>query len=411
VESRTNPGNGTNAGGVDAPRPASFLERLVSRLLPGRFLGISLFWKIFLANLILVALVATAGVILALGSRSIAESEVTAVGIVTATVLILLSIAMNTGLVRLALLPVDSLTDTIERVRRGDTAVRAATSPVADPGLRNLGDALNEMLDNLSVNRHRQRELARRVLQAEERERQRIAHELYSGTAQTLAGVLVRLRIAERHLSSGADGSIDEIREEVVSALEEIRGVARRLRPPELDELGVRVALEAHVRSMAEGRNIDIRFEGDVPPLSRESQLALFRIVQEATSNAILHSGTDRLKVRFSAHGSGVLAEVEDDGHGFDVSSALAHTGESLGLFGMHERAGYVQGEISLESGPGRGTRVRVIIPGHPEQTLVDDDTDPFGGTAERLVAGLLDEEPDLAAAAGSDGRGKRTSF
>ncbi len=411
MESRTNPGNGTNAGGVDAPRPASFLERLVSRLLPGRFLGISLFWKIFLANLILVALVATAGVILALGSRSIAESEVTAVGIVTATVLILLSIAMNTGLVRLALLPVDSLTDTIERVRRGDTAVRAATSPVADPGLRNLGDALNEMLDNLSVNRHRQRELARRVLQAEERERQRIAHELYSGTAQTLAGVLVRLRIAERHLSSGADGSIDEIREEVVSALEEIRGVARRLRPPELDELGVRVALEAHVRSMAEGRNIDIRFEGDVPPLSRESQLALFRIVQEATSNAILHSGTDRLRVRFSTHGNGVLAEVEDDGHGFDVSSALAHTGESLGLFGMHERAGYVQGEISLESGPGRGTRVRVIIPGHPEQTLVDDDTDPFGGTAERLVAGLLDEEPDLAAAAGSDGRGKRTSF
>ncbi len=407
MEPRTNPGNGPSAGSERPPRRTSFLEKLASQGTIGRFLRISLFWKIFLANLVLVGLAAAAGVVLALSSGRIAESEVTAVGILAGTMLILLSIAINTGLVRLALLPVDTLTETMRRVREGETAARAPMSPVADPGLRNLGDALNEMLDNLSVNRRRQKELARRVLESEERERQRIAHELYSGTAQTLAGVLVRLRIAERHLSSGADGSIDEIREEVVSALEEIRGVARRLRPPELDELGVRVALEAHVRSMAEGRNIEIRFEGDVPSLSRESKLALFRIVQEATSNAILHAGADHLNVRFSSHDDGVLAEVEDDGRGFDVGSALAHTGESLGLFGMHERAGYVQGELSLESGPGRGTRVRVVIPGHPEETAGG----TFDGTADRLVEGLLNEEPDLAAAAGGDGRGEPTPF
>jgi hypothetical protein len=85
---------------------------------------------------------------------------------------------------------------------------------------------------------------------------------------------------------------------------------------------------------------------------------------------------------------------VVDDGHGFDLGTALAQTGQSLGLFGMHERAGYVQGELSLESGPGRGTRVRVVIPSAPRR-----EPGPSHGTADRLVDGLVERE-DLAAAA-----------
>ncbi|HSG06720.1 MAG TPA: sensor histidine kinase, partial [Longimicrobiales bacterium] len=255
-------------------------------------------------------------------------------------------------------------------------------------------EVFNDMLDALSASRTRQQELARRVLESEERERQRIAHELYSGTAQTLAGVLVRLRIAERHLTGGQDSSIMEIREEVVSALEEIRGVARRLRPPELDELGVRVALEAHARSMTEGRRMDIQFHGEVPALSRESSLALFRIVQEAISNAVLHSGADTVDVTFVTGEASVVVEIVDDGRGFDLGVALAQTGQSLGLFGMHERAGYVQGELSLESGPGRGTRVRVNLP-----LTAQRESDPVSGTVDRLVDGLVD---DVALAAAS---------
>jgi len=384
--------------------------RLARRPAVSGFLGVSLFWKIFLANLLLVGIGAMAGVMLAFGSARIDNGAGTAAGLVTATVLILFSVAINVGLVRLALSPVENLSDTVQKVRKGDTTARASASAVADPGLRRLTDVLNEMLDALSANRRRQKELARRVLESEERERQRIAHELYAGTAQTLAGVLVRLRIAERHLSSGANGSIDEIREEVVSALEEIRGVARRLRPPELDELGVRVALEAHVRSMAGSRSIDVRFEGEVPPLSRESNLALFRIVQEAISNTILHAGAESLRVRFSEHRDGVLAEVEDDGRGFDLASVLAHTGESLGLFGMHERAGYVHGELSLESGPGRGTRVRVIIPRQPDSGFDETGASALEGTVDRLVEGLV-VEPDLAATAASDAASEPTGF
>jgi len=362
-------------------------------------LRLSLFWKILLANAVLVVLAAAVGVCLAAGAGREASGPLTLGAVAGSIVVLVGSVVADAWLVRLALSPLMSLQETAARIGRGDTEARAPDSPVADAHLRRVTDTFNDMLDSLSANRTRQQELARRVLESEERERQRIAHELYSGTAQTLAGVLIRLRIAERHLSSGADGSISEIREEVVSALEEIRGVARRLRPPELDELGVKVALEAHARSLGEGRRIEFRFHGDVPPLSRESSLALFRIVQEALSNAVLHSGADSVDVRFSVEGDVVVAEIVDDGHGFDLGSALAQTGQSLGLFGMHERAGYVQGELSLESGPGRGTRVRVVIPSTPRR-----EPGKSQGTVDRLVDGLVETEELAAAAATHQG-------
>lgn len=357
-------------------------------------LRLSLFWKILLANGVLIALAAGVGACLAAGVGRSASGPMAVAAVVGCLLVLLTSVFVDAWLVRLALSPLRSLEEVAARIGRGEMDARAPGSLVADVRLRRVTDTFNEMLDALSANRTRQQELARRVLESEERERQRIAHELYSGTAQTLAGVLVRLRIAERHLSSGADGSISEIREEVVSALEEIRGVARRLRPPELDELGVRVALEAHARSLGEGRRIEVRFNGDVPPISRESSLALFRIVQEALSNAVLHSGADTVDVRFSREGDTVVTEIVDDGHGFDLGTALAQTGQSLGLFGMHERAGYVQGELSLESGPGRGTRVRVVIPSTPRR-----EPGQSHGTVDRLVDGLVETE-ELAATA-----------
>lgn len=388
----TAPLHGTTSAFADAVDGS--LERLgrVSAARP--LLRLSVFWKIFLANVVLVAVGAGVGAGLAVGARDSDTGTIAVVALTSGAVVILLGVLINAILVRLALSPLETLEHTARRVGSGEMEARAETSPLADSGLLRVTEIFNEMLDSLSVNRARQRELARRVLESEERERQRIAHELYSGTAQTLAGVLVRLRIAERHLSSSANGSINEIREEVVSALEEIRGVARRLRPPELDELGVRAALEAHARSMTQGRRMDVRFEGSVPSLSRESSLALFRIVQEAITNAVLHSGADTVTVRISHDPQAVTAEVTDDGCGLDVPAVLAQSGQSLGLFGMHERAGYVQGELSLESGPGRGTRVKVVLPLTPTRAAPAMD-----GTVERLVEGLLDPS-DLAAAA-----------
>lgn len=364
------------------------------------FLRLTVFWKIFLANVALVIIGAGTGAMLAMGMHEAAPGTVAVTAIAAGSVIILLGVLVNAILVRTALSPMQALEETARRVGQGQTDARAEDSPLSDRGLTRVTRVFNDMLDALSANQTRQQELARRVLESEERERQRIAHELYSGTAQTLAGVLVRLRIAERHLTGGADDAIMEIREEVVNALEEIRGVARRLRPPELDELGVRVALEAHARSMTEGRRMDVRFHGQVPALSRESSLALFRIVQEALSNAVLHSGADTIDVNFTTGAGSVVVEVLDDGCGFDLAAALAQTGQSLGLFGMHERAGYVQGELSLESGPGRGTRVRVVLPLAPQREAQR----AVHGTVDRLVDGLV-EDAELAAASAAGPR------
>ena len=363
-------------------------------------LGLSLFWKIFLANLVLAAASAAAGAALARAMATSGSGTVLTAGIILGAVVILISLAVNAGLVRYAISPLADLRKAAVKIRAGDMGARAGQSPVADTSFQQVVEVFNEMLDVLSLNRTRQQELARRVLESEERERQLIAHELYSGTAQTLAGVLVRLRIAERHENTGTTGSIEEIREEVVHALEEVRGVARRLRPPELDELGVRVALEAHTRSMTEGKRLETRFVGKLPELSREVSLALFRIVQEAISNAAIHSGAENLIVRFDSRAGSVIVEVEDDGTGFDLSTALGQAGGSLGLFGMHERAGYVCGELSLESGPALGTRVRVVIPMEPGSEAGPRPFEPLAGTVDRLMEGLVGPEDDVSARA-----------
>lgn len=383
--------------GAGAARPADRTEGRGSGA-SHPLLGLSLFWKIFLANLALAAVSAAAGAWLTASIPQGNSGALMVTAILVASTVILVSLAVNAGLVRYALSPLASLHQAALRIRSGDADARAEELPTADESLREVIRVFNDMLEVLSVSRERQQELARRVLESEERERQLIAHELYSGTAQTLAGVLVRLRIAERHQAGGTPGSIEEIREQVVEALEEVRGVARRLRPPELDELGVRVALEAHARSMTEGRRPEVRFSGELPELSREVSLALFRIVQEAISNAALHAGADTLDVRFHFDEDYVSAEVEDDGVGFDLGAALGQAGGSLGLFGMHERAGYVNGELSIESGPGLGTKVRVVI---PRGVRIVPDVFPAGhveATLERLRDGLA-----APAAAGHD--------
>ncbi len=347
-----------------------------------RFLGLPLFWKIVLANLVLVAVAALVSARVAADATQVSSGELTAMTVGAVVTVIFASVVVNAVLIRLALSPLEALERTAGRVARGAFDARVPASPLADRRLRRTTAVFNDMLDSLSASRIRRLELARRVLQSEERERQRIAHELYSGTAQTLAGVLVRLRITERHPSGDADGAIVEIREGVVSALEEIRGIARRLRPPELDELGVRAALEAHARSLVEGRPIEIRFEGDIPPMSRESELALFRIIQEGLRNAVMHAGADSVSVTFTREGESVVAEIVDDGQGFDLGEALIHTEKSLGISGMRERAGYVHGELSLESDAHRGTRLRVVIPPRPRPELQEE----FGAGTTRVA-------------------------
>ncbi len=269
---------------------------------------------------------------------------------------------------RVALRPIRALTETAERLREGDWDVRAEPSSLADHRVERLGLVLNEMLDAMDEARRLQREGSRRVLDAEERDREEIAHELYAGTAQTLAGVLIRLRVLGRAISHGDPAPVlDEVTSEVRTALEEVRTVARRLRPPELDELGILAALEAHARQLMETEDAapEIVFDGDVPDedLDPGARLALFRIVQEAVTNAVIHAEASQVRVEFSVRPEAFRAAIVDDGIGFDPRSALPSTDSRLGLVGMRERADYVGGSVTVLSRLGLGTLVRLDVP------------------------------------------------
>lgn len=343
-----------------------------------RLLAFPLFWKLVLSNIFLMA---TVGLVVAGVVRTAGEPGVP--GAVLAVLLLGALAAAGTvsgWIVRLALHPLEQLEETTEAVRKGDLAARAPRSPLADRRLDRVRRVLNEMLDALDVARRRQKELSRRVLRAEERERELIASELYAGTAQTLAGVLVRLRVLQRNWGDeGSSEQLEFLGMEVRAALEEVRAVARRLRPPELDELGVRAALEAHARSLTDAEGIRVEFTGELPEngLSEDARLALFRVVQEALTNVARHARATRVSVRFQEARDGLVTEVTDNGVGFDPRELGSQDQARLGLLNMIERAGYAQGSIHVDAAPGEGTRVRLVLPWHSgEPETVDDRLD-----------------------------------
>lgn len=214
--------------------------------------------------------------------------------------------------------------------------------------------------------RRRLREFGAGALRAAEEERRRIARELHDDTAQRLATLMIRLRLLERSADEDRRGEIlREMREEVLACSESVRRIARGLRPPELEELGVTAAIRSHARGLTENLDLDVQIEaeGAVDTLSEEARLALYRILQEALSNVVRHAEAETVVVRLGSRDGRVTAEVEDDGVGFDVDRVGPGRGGRLGLVGMEERASLVGGSVEVDSEPGEGTRVRVQIP------------------------------------------------
>lgn len=338
-----------------------------------KLLRIPLFYKILIANAVIVMTGAVVG-----GSVTAqyvrADSGNLALHLIVPLTLIgvALSVAVNALILRIALRPLKQLEETAARVQGGDVTARAPVSPLADRELERLQLTFNGMLETLAAYRERLREIAARALTAEEEERKRIAHELHDETAQTLAALLIRLRLLRTAQSEAARNSmIDELRKDLGDALEGVRRFAQGLRPPALDELGLVPALEAHVRALAESTGLPIRLEAETAEaaLSLEAELALYRIVQEALTNAVRHGGATRIVVRIQTDAGGVEAEVNDDGRGFRVETVLNRRDGGLGLFGMQERASYVGGSVRIRSEPGRGTAILAQIPAEHRPT------------------------------------------
>jgi two-component system sensor histidine kinase UhpB len=357
--------NGTGSAGAEPRRSGVVLA----------LLRIPLFYKILIANAIIVALVVMAIVLAVYRLVGPPAQDVAGAIVLVAALGMLLSLAVNAAILRLALLPLERLEQTAIDVHSGVEGARADPTPLADRGFARLVETFNDMLDRTAAQRRRLREVNMRALDAAEDERKRIARELHDGTAQTLAALRVRLRLA-RTVDDASVRSLllEEISEEIGAAIDEVRRMARGLRPPALDILGLAPAVESYARSVAEagGLRLELAVEPVENALAPEAELAVYRIIQEALSNVVRHSGAETVYVGLARRNGAVEAVVQDDGSGFVLDSVMTtETGRGLGLFGMQERASYMGGTVHIETWPERGTRVLVVIPGVEDERVV----------------------------------------
>ncbi len=209
------------------------------------------------------------------------------------------------------------------------------------------------------------------AIRAAENERARIARELHDDTAQRLAAALLRLRtVAEEGDAQKRAGLTAQLRMELQETADGVRRIARGLRPPALEEVGMEAALRAHIRGLADQFGMEVSFHTDKIDdlIGAEQKLALYRIVQEALSNVVRHSETQRAEVTIERIESAVRVEVRDEGRGFDPNWS-AHSGGGLGLIGMRERAAGSGGRAEVFSSPGKGTRVVAEFPKSNEKS------------------------------------------
>jgi two-component system sensor histidine kinase UhpB len=281
------------------------------------------------------------------------------------------SVLINAAVLTLALQPLHALERTVDRVAAGDLSARAQRVLFRDPDVERLGETLNTMLDVLQEHRGLLQKMSEQVLAAQEDERKRIARELHDETAQALTTLLIRLKILERARSATEmRGQINELRELTAETLEAVRKLAVELRPATLDDLGLVAALEGYTDSYSSRNSVPVTFSADgfddrearLPP---QVELVLYRVVQEALTNAAKHAGAHELRVELRRRHDDVVAAVEDDGQGFNVDEMMRSRERGLGLFGMQERLALVGGQLVIDSSPGRGTRVHARVPSH----------------------------------------------
>jgi len=203
------------------------------------------------------------------------------------------------------------------------------------------------------------------ALRAAEEERRRIARELHDDTAQSMASLLMRLRVLEKRLAGHpALEDIGRMRAWLHDTMEGVRRIARGLRPPELEDVGLAAALRRFVRERFDGTTVEFEFDGAEDHLAPEQQLVLYRIAQEALSNAVRHGGAGHVQLMIGRDSAsrGVRMQIVDDGRGFEPEAA-GEPGSGLGLVGMDERAQLAGGRLRVESRPGEGARISVVLP------------------------------------------------
>jgi PAS domain S-box-containing protein len=222
-----------------------------------------------------------------------------------------------------------------------------------------MEEALRRSLEDLKNSEDTLRRLTRRQAQIREEERRRLGLDLHDNVCQELAAVSVLLEAARVRKGEGAE--LARATRHLTEVIEHLRLVGRDLRPMMLSDLGLTESLRAFTTKVSSlQRRVTARFPTPIPRLDDETEIAVYRVAQEALGNALRHADASTIDLVLRSEDGRLVLEVRDDGRGFDRS---AHRTDSLGLASMEERALALGGRLEITSSPGRGTRVRLECP------------------------------------------------
>ena len=319
-------------------------------LAPSR--GPALFWRLAIGN---AAVLAAACTITALVFSPKAQDVAVRELAIFAGGLVLM-LAINLLLIRRALAPLRELTAFARRIDPLEPGHRLDVGG-GDSDAAELAAAFNEMLERLEAER---RDSVARALAAQEGERLRVAQELHDGVGQSLTGVVLQLGRAARDMPQPDRERVLEAQETARDSLEEVRRIARMLRPEALDDLGLASALRVLAERVAEHSEleVDVHVQPGLPEFGGDEELVLYRVAQEALTNVARHAAARRATVNLALSGGHPRLQVDDDGQGFPH-----HGAEGGGVRGMRERAVLIGASLKLGTSPLGGARVTLDLP------------------------------------------------
>lgn len=261
-----------------------------------------------------------------------------------------------------------SLEATLSTPSGAQIPILVSASRFHSDGKTAVGVVVTDISERKQIERSRH-ELSRRILQAQELERQRVARDLHDGVNQLLSSAQYRLSNCLEGLASKRRAKADHLKCLVIAqnlvekAISEVRVISRNLRPSELDDLGLTAALRTLVQEFQTQTGIQAQFRGDGQhPLPAEVDLAFYRIAQEALANIANHSKASHAEVALERLNSHAILTIQDNGKGLPKNTAPdRHKG--WGLKNIRARASLLGGSLSVESGGTRGTCLKVAIP------------------------------------------------
>jgi len=305
--------------------------------------------------------------------------------ILIATFAIILAVMIAYVITRTITNPLKKLIDAMQKVSLGDLSQRYSKKGRGnfkdeEDEIQQIGNLFNKMMGSLQTNWKKNLDLQKqleekeimrihllqKIIVSQEEERKRIARELHDETSQSLTSLMLGLKLIHQSDNLEEVKSLSSnLREVLYNTLEEIQWLSYELRPRALDDLGLSAALKRYVEELSRHAEMDIAYDMDGCKdirLSPIIETTVYRVVQEALTNITRHASAQKVKVFLACTDRNMLAIIEDDGKGFDLN-AIQKEQQSLGLFGMNERATLVGGKLSIDTAPGKGTKITLVIP------------------------------------------------